>query len=165
MRRYMQPPFSFQPLSDANSMAIFSILSISVCGFKDCAARFTILALKCWLHEPAFQRGHPDAALLGSTFERGFSKKDEDRSVLCSRPLFAVTVHLPLSAVIGPQRLSGEKRLPLVVAHIGSHVVAGIPNLLSSQAIIKSSEPTNRRSLHLLGLCLVLFIVDLSTRH
>jgi len=33
------------------------------------------------------------------------------------------------------------------VDHVGSHVVAGLSNLLPSQVIVRDSEPTNRRSL------------------
>ena len=41
----------------------------------------------------------------------------------------------------------------LLVDHFGSHVVAGLPNLLPSQAIVSRSKLTNRRSSQRLSQC------------
>ena len=41
----------------------------------------------------------------------------------------------------------------LLVDHFGSHVVAGLPNRLPSQAIVSRSQLTNRRSSQRLSQC------------
>jgi hypothetical protein len=41
----------------------------------------------------------------------------------------------------------------LLVDHFGSHAVAGLPNLVPSQAIVSRNKLTNRRSAQRLSLC------------